>query len=350
MCGIEGSLESRPSVSAGTATGIIAHPHHKKEAGLLTAVFHGSILMFPKNLVVLAGALKPHPVSGLSMDGKCRKGPGEANVETEATQVEHEDAQLRVEQLINQLRDRSAELEAANRELRRVSQYRSLFLARMSHELRTPLTSILGFSEILLEQEQLSDTQRRFCQKIQKSGFQLQASLDQLVDLSRLEAGQKDLFLHEFPLRQTLNDSIVAAGRQAQKQGVLLDCDVSPEVTTVVSDQGKLRQIIHNFLAWSINRSGSGQQVVVYAETNARSRLVLRIVDEGEPVENAARVFDFDESSRDANVNELGIIIARQLVKLLKGTVALRKRNHEGMEVIIQIPLRPAKDSSLEWR
>src|SRR5262245_4941431 len=128
------------------------------------------------------------------------------------------DARERVEHLIDQLRERSAELEAANQELRRVSHYRSLFLARMSHELRTPLTSILGFSEILLEQEQLSDTQRRFCQKIQDSGFQLQASLNQLVDLSRLEAGQRDIFLQEFLLRETLRDSCAALARQAQKQ------------------------------------------------------------------------------------------------------------------------------------
>ena len=93
-------------------------------------------------------------------------------------------SQERVDLLIRELRKRTAELEEANRELRRVSHYRSLFLARMSHELRTPLTSILGFSEILLDQEELTDAQRRFCQKVQDSGFQLQASLNQLVDLA----------------------------------------------------------------------------------------------------------------------------------------------------------------------
>ena len=77
----------------------------------------------------------------------------------------------REELLIAELRKRTAELEEANRELRRVSHYRSLFLARMSHELRTPLTSILGFTEILLDQEELTDTQRRFCQKVQDSGL-----------------------------------------------------------------------------------------------------------------------------------------------------------------------------------
>jgi signal transduction histidine kinase len=278
------------------------------------------------------------------MDRKHRKIVGKDNGHPEVAGAESErDAKLRVEHLIHQLRERSAELEAANSELRRVSHYRSLFLARMSHELRTPLTSILGFSEILLEQEQLSDTQRRFCQKIQNSGLQLQASLDQLVDLSRLEAGQRDLSLQEFSLRETLRDSCAAVARQAQKQQVSLEYDLAPGSNTVISDQGKLRQIIYNFLAWAISRSQPGQRVNIFGEVNSR-RLVLRIRDDGEPVKNASRVFDLEDSSREANVNELGIIIARRLVKLLKGNVALRKRNSGGLEVTIQVPARPAKE------
>ena len=93
-----------------------------------------------------------------------------------------------VELLIGELRKRTAELEEANRELRRVSHYRSLFLARMSHELRTPLTSIIGFSEILLTQEELTDAQRNFCERIQNSAHQLQNSLVQLGELARLES------------------------------------------------------------------------------------------------------------------------------------------------------------------
>src|ERR671923_119646 len=157
-----------------------------------------------------------------------------------------EDSHERVQRLIDELRKRTAELEEANRELRRVSHYRSLFLARMSHELRTPLTSILGFSEILLDQEELTDTQRRFCQKVQDSGFQLQASLNQLVDLSRLEAGHTEVFLQEFSLREVLRESCAAVGRLAQKQGVKIECCTSPELGAIVSDEGKLRQVLYN--------------------------------------------------------------------------------------------------------
>src|SRR5215203_3507702 len=160
-----------------------------------------------------------------------------------ASPAPEDNSNPRVEVLIDELRKRSAELEEANRELRRVSHYRSLFLARMSHELRTPLTSILGFSEILLDHEPLTETQRRYCQKVQDSGFQLQASLNQLVALSRIEAGDSEVFLQEFSLRETLRESCAAVARMAQKQQVKIDYEIAPEVTTIVSDQGKVRQI-----------------------------------------------------------------------------------------------------------
>src|SRR5882672_3842444 len=188
------------------------------------------------------------------------KQPRESGNET----AREENTNERVEILIDALKQRSCELEEANRELRRVSHYRSLFLARMSHELRTPLTSMLGFSEILLEQEQLTETQRRFCQKIQDSGLQLQARLNQLVDLSRIEAGQTELFLQEFSIRETLRESCAAVARLAQKQQVRLEYDLAPEITTVVSDQGKLRQILFNFISWVVSRSPADQLVHVF--------------------------------------------------------------------------------------
>src|SRR5215475_3258178 len=163
--------------------------------------------------------------------------------------AKEQDPKQREELLIDELRKRTAELEEANRELRRVSHYRSLFLSRMSHELRTPLTSILGFTEILLDQEELTDTQRRFCQKVQDSGLQLQASLNQLVDLSRIEAGQTEVFFQEFSLRETLRESFTAVARMAQKQQVKVESELGPDISTIVSDQGKLRQVLFNFIA-----------------------------------------------------------------------------------------------------
>jgi signal transduction histidine kinase len=245
----------------------------------------------------------------------------------------------RVAHLIEQLKQRKVELEEANRELRHVSHYRSLFLARMSHELRTPLTSILGFTEILLDQEQLTDAQRRFCQKIQNSGLQLLTSLNQLVDLSRLEVGPAELFLHEFSLRDTLHEACAAVDRFAHKQEVKLEYDLSPEITSIVSDQGRLRQVLYTFLAWAVSRSREGQCVRTYVEFGNGSSLLVRIDDEGEPLQDVSRVFEPEDTrGGTADLNELGIIIGRRLLEVMKGSVTLQNRESGGLRTLIQIP------------
>jgi signal transduction histidine kinase len=251
----------------------------------------------------------------------------------------------REELLIGELRKRTAELEEANRELRRVSHYRSLFLARMSHELRTPLTSILGFTEILLDQEELTDTQRRFCQKVQDSGLQLQASLNQLVDLSRIEAGHTEVFLQEFSIRETLRESCAAAARMAQKQQVKIEYELAPEITTIVTDQGKLRQTLFNFIAWAVSRSPAGETVKVNIDGDADGILLFKVIDNGETRADLPNVFDpeHDSPNHEANINELGIIIGRKLLELINGRVTLENLVPRGLQATIQIPARPAK-------
>ncbi len=268
--------------------------------------------------------------------------------DTESSNVNNSAAlnsQERVDLLIRELRKRTAELEEANRELRRVSHYRSLFLARMSHELRTPLTSILGFSEILLDQEELTDSQRRFCQKVQDSGFQLQASLNQLVDLSRIEAGQTEVFFQEFSLRETVRESCAAAARMAQKQQVKIEYEVAPEVTTIVSDQGKLRQTIFNFIAWAVSRSPAGETVNVDVDKDDRGMLAIKVKDNGDGRSDNASAFDPENSSMggEPNINELGIIIGHKLLELMGGQVVLENCVPRGLQATIRIPARPAK-------
>ena len=256
-------------------------------------------------------------------------------------------ARPHVEDLVEELKRRTAELETANRELRRVSHYRSLFLGRMSHELRTPLTSILGFCEILLDHEPLSEAQRRFCQKIQNSGMQLQASLDQLVDLSRVEGGRTELFLQEFSVHETLRDSCVAVARFAKKYQVRIEHDLAPNLTTIVSDQGRLRQILYSFLAWCVSRSSSGQRVGLQGTLVEPARLRICFEDEGHHIENLARVFDPIEkgSSGDLpNLEELGVIISRKLLDMVGGSVIVENREPKGILTTIELPLRPAKE------
>jgi signal transduction histidine kinase len=251
-------------------------------------------------------------------------------------QVEDE----RVAELIEQLKQRTVELEEANRELGYISHYRSLFLARMSHELRTPLTSIMGFTEILLDQEKLTEPQRRFCQKIQNSGIQLLTSLNQLVDLSRLEVGPAELFLQELSMSDALREAFAAVERSAQKQEVRVDFDLAPELTSIISDKARLRQILYTFLAWAVSRSKSGQEVKIFAEIDG-SCLKVQIDDEGEPVKDLLRVFDPECNPRAGrtDLNELGIIIGRRILEVMKGTVTLQNRESGGLRTLIELPV-----------
>jgi signal transduction histidine kinase len=258
----------------------------------------------------------------------------------------------RIERLVEQLQQRSHALEEANRELRHVSHYRSLFLGRMSHELRTPLTSILGFAEILLDHEKLTKSQHRFCEKIQSSGLQLQASLTQLVDLSRLEAGQSELFLHEFSMREILNDTCGAVERLAQKRSVEIDCVPDPHLPTIVSDKGKLRQVLYNFFANAISRSPEGETVSVRAASLSPSRFQISIEDQGEAPSDISHIFEPVKISTPSecatNMNELGLVISRRLIDLLGGAVKPESLQPRGLKIVIELPLRPTEGRAKE--
>src|SRR5258708_32343557 len=215
---------------------------------------------------------------------------------------------------LDDLQRQNCVLEEQNCTLQQVAEYRSSFPARLAHELRTPLTSILGFSEILLTQEELTEAQRSFCERIQNSARQLQASLNQLSDLSRLEAGQSELQREEFSLEDLLQEACLGLTRQAQKQNAELRCQTETALPMIVSDRGKLRQVVYNFLAYAITRS-PGALVIASAEKDPAGFL-LKIEDEGQTPADSTFV-ELDPLNRRAGSSDLGLAIARENVDLL---------------------------------
>ncbi|HKP36858.1 MAG TPA: HAMP domain-containing sensor histidine kinase [Pyrinomonadaceae bacterium] len=227
-------------------------------------------------------------------------------------------------------------LQKQNAELLRNSRYRSLFLARLAHELRTPLTSILGFSEILLNQEKLTDAQRNFCERIQSSAHQLQNSLNQLSDLARLEAGQTKPASEEFSLAELLRESVTALAHRAQKKRVTIECQVADSLPPVTSDRGRVRQILYNVLAYAITRSPEGDSVGVIAEINSQfAQLTIR--DRGDALANPLEIGLLEADNDQAGTGELGLALARQNIQILGG--AMSADNVErGLEVKITLP------------
>src|SRR5689334_10700668 len=172
----------------------------------------------------------------------------------------------------------SAELESLRteiQELRRTSQYRSLFLSRLAHELRTPLTSILGFSEIMLSQEKLTDAQRGFCERIQSSAQQLQASLNQLSDLARLESGETQLTSHEISISETVINILPALTRAAEKKRLKLEFQAPDDLPVLISDPARVRQVLYNVLAYAIYRSPDGGTIGITVDSNSEGAIVL---------------------------------------------------------------------------
>lgn len=225
------------------------------------------------------------------------------------------------------------------RELQQTTKYRSLFLARLAHELRTPLTSIMGFSEILLSQEKLTDAQRGFCERIQSSAHQLQSSLNQLSDLARLEAGQTKLAEEKIALGETLRDVLPALARSAEKKRVRISLAAADDLPVVISDRVRLRLVIYNLLAHAISRSPEG--ATVNAEvTRTPDGVAILITDLGDPITDPTRIgiLDADDNS---STGELGLSIARQNVEILGGSISAS--NGDGkVQLIVNLPLGPA--------
>jgi signal transduction histidine kinase len=227
-------------------------------------------------------------------------------------------------------------LQTEIRELRRNNQYRSLFLSRLAHELRTPLTSILGFSEILLSQEKLTAPQRSFCERIQSSAQQLQASLNQMSDLARLETGQTQLTLEKFAIAETILDVLPALTRPAEKKRLELKFDASDDLPPMVSDPARVRQVLYNVLAYAIYRSPEKGTVTIDVGV-APAGLAIVVRDEGDRIQDTSRVGIIGPDD-NSGTGELGMSIARQGLELLGGTVSAHNIDR-GVEIRIHFPL-----------
>ena len=222
-------------------------------------------------------------------------------------------------------------------ELRRASQYRSLFLSRLAHELRTPLTSILGFSEIMLSQEKLTDAQRGFCERIQSSAQQLQASLTQLSDLARLESGQAQLVSREISIAETIIDVLPALARSAEKKRLKLKFEPRDDLPFLISDAARVRQVLYNVLAYAIYRSPASGTIAIEVETTSES-LAIFVRDSGDRIPDPSRIGIIGPDD-NSGTGELSLSIARQGLELLGGNLSAENLK-SGVELRIYFPHR----------
>jgi signal transduction histidine kinase/CheY-like chemotaxis protein len=242
--------------------------------------------------------------------------------------------------LYRQLERQSAALEVA-------SQHKSEFLASMSHELRTPLNAIIGFSEVLLERMfgELNERQDDYLRDILSSGKHLLELLNDILDLSKIEAGQMDLNRSQFAVRESLEYCLSMVRERALKQRVLLDLDVAPQVGVIDADRLRFRQVVLNLLSNAVKFTPEGGSVGVRASIRDQD-LVVEVTDTGPgvPAEDRQRIFDaFQQGTRHTEQTEgtgLGLTLSKQILELHGGRIWVESEPGQGSTFGFALPAR----------
>ncbi|HJW11396.1 MAG TPA: ATP-binding protein, partial [Albitalea sp.] len=224
------------------------------------------------------------------------------------------------------------------------------FLSRMSHELRTPLNAMLGFTQLLESDPRspLSERQRQHVELVRQAGWHLMALIDDVLDVSRIEAGQLQVDLRPVPLTELLDSTLRLCETQAQRHGVTLH-PVYREQPLVVasSDPVRLRQVMLNLLSNAIKYNRRGGQVRVSA-SHEGNRVRVDVVDDGLGMTTAqlARLFEpFNRLGRehgDVEGTGIGLALTRELVHLMHGQIEVDSDPGRGTQVRLILPAPPA--------
>jgi signal transduction histidine kinase/CheY-like chemotaxis protein len=241
--------------------------------------------------------------------------------------------------LYRQLERQSAALEVA-------SQHKSEFLASMSHELRTPLNAIIGFSEVLLERMfgELNERQDDYLRDIWSSGKHLLELLNDILDLSKIEAGQMVLNRSQFAVRESLEYCLSMVRERALKQRISLSLEVDPQVGMLDADRLRFRQVVLNMLSNAVKFTPEGGRVGVRASIRGQD-LVVEVTDTGPgvPAEDRQRIFDaFQQGARHPEQTEgtgLGLTLSKRILELHGGRIWVESEAGQGSTFGIALPV-----------
>jgi signal transduction histidine kinase len=240
--------------------------------------------------------------------------------------------------LFRELADKSHQLEVA-------SQHKSEFLANMSHELRTPLNAIIGFSEVLTERMfgELNDKQAEYLKDIYASGTHLLSLINDILDLSKIEAGRMELELTDFNLPQAIDNALTLVRERAGRRGITLQATIDEGIGEVRADERKIRQVVLNLLSNAIKFTPEGGRIEVLAAPRDGS-VEVAVSDTGVGIaqEDQEAVFEeFRQVGTSAAKQEgtgLGLALCRKFVELHGGRIRVHSEVGVGSTFTFTIP------------
>jgi two-component system, NtrC family, sensor kinase len=244
--------------------------------------------------------------------------------------------------LFRELEDKSGELEAASR-------HKSEFLANMSHELRTPLNAIIGFSEVLGERMfgDLNDKQAEYVEDILSSGRHLLALINDILDLSKVEAGRMELELSRFDLPAAIHGAVILVRERVTRHGLALAVQIDDGLGPFVGDERKIRQVLLNLLSNAVKFTPEGGRITVRA-TAANGTVEISVSDTGigiAPGDQEAIFQEFRQVGTDyvrkREGTGLGLALARRFIDLHGGRIWVKSGLGEGSTFTFNLPVRP---------
>ena len=239
------------------------------------------------------------------------------------------------------------EIEEKSRQLEVASQHKSDFLANMSHELRTPLNAIIGFSEVLLERlfGELNDKQADYLNDIHSSGRHLLSLINDILDLSKIEAGRMELEPSGFELSEALSNAMTLVRERAQQHGIVMVQQLDAELGEIVADERKFKQILVNLLSNAVKFTPDGGRIDVRVRRED-GNAVIAVHDTGigiAPEDQAAVFEEFRQVGRDyTNKQEgtgLGLALTKKFVELHGGRIWLESEPGKGSTFTFTIPM-----------
>jgi GAF domain-containing protein/anti-sigma regulatory factor (Ser/Thr protein kinase) len=247
--------------------------------------------------------------------------------------------------LFREIADKSRQLEAASR-------HKSEFLANMSHELRTPLNAIIGFSEVLAEKMfgDVNDKQAEYLQDILGSGRHLLSLINDILDLSKIEAGRMELEPAAFDLPSAIENALILVRERASRRGIRLGSTIDTRLGMISGDERKVKQVLLNILSNALKFTPEGGRIDIDARLHA-DRAEVSVTDTGVGIAPGDQEVVFEEfrqvgtADKKAEGTGLGLALSRKFIELHGGTIWVQSEVGRGSTFTFTLPVRPCPAS-----